>query len=167
MNKLNKAQMGELDALASKSRDGKLRAAEVERFARDPKTALHKRFEWSDEKAARLYRLDQARNVIQVYVEHAPGNGDVRGYISLAPDRVSGGGYTKLGDAMSDNVTRNMLIEQLRDDLRAVLKRHAHLRPIAPLMFDAIEALVATQARQGAVGVGQERQAPARQVANG
>ena len=47
--------------------DGKLEPELVVEFARDPGTALHRKFEWDDTVAAHYYRLDQARDTIQIF----------------------------------------------------------------------------------------------------
>lgn len=50
------------------SRCGGLTPEAVVEFARDPRTALHGEFEWNDGAAAHQHRLQQARQVIQVFV---------------------------------------------------------------------------------------------------
>lgn len=76
--------------------------------ARDPTSPLHDQFEWKDDEAARLYRIDQARQLIrsvkiEVLVDkrsvsvpayvHDPSDQQKRGYVetvSLQDDRARG-----------------------------------------------------------------------------
>ena len=73
-------------------------------YARDPKTALHSRFEWDDSKAGHDWRLYQARQIIRLSVLVLDNVRDpVRAWVSMKDDRVkAGGGYRSIGDVMSD-----------------------------------------------------------------
>jgi len=53
--------VNELEKLRIKK---KLRAEEIVKFAENPKTELHKSFNWDDSVCARLYRISWARQVI-------------------------------------------------------------------------------------------------------
>lgn len=139
---LSQQQRGELDAIASRSEDGKLHARDVVKHARDPESSLHGKFEWDDTKAAAAYRLDQARSVIEVYVESLPGVGECRAYVSLSSDRKDGGGYVRTSGALAEPVSRDLLVEQMKADLRGVLRRHSYLRGVAGETFSAIEAVL-------------------------
>ena len=138
---LSAHQMAELDSIASKSADGMLRASAVVKAAENPKSALHKRFEWDDSKAAKLYRMEQARSTIEIYVEVTSGV-ESRAYVSLKADRTSGGGYRRTSDAMDNPITRDMLVDQLRADLQSVLRRYSYLRHLASDVFEAVDAVV-------------------------
>lgn len=144
--RLNQEQCAELDAIAAKAEDGKLHAKDVVLAARNPNSALHSRFEWDDAKAAESYRLEQARGTIEVYVTSLPGIGECRGYVSLPGDRRGDGGYTKTSDALGNTITRDVLVEQMRADLRQVLKRHSYLRSIAGDVFETIEQALEAKA---------------------
>ncbi len=63
MQNLTKAQF---DAVIKKlKKDGKLTASGILAEASNPKSPLHSLFEWDDKKAAREYRLQQARQLIK------------------------------------------------------------------------------------------------------
>ena len=57
---------------------GKLTTANVLEIARDPRSPLHKHFEWDDALAAESYRLDQARALVQSYRLHIVDTGGER-----------------------------------------------------------------------------------------
>lgn len=50
---------------ACRDPDGHLRLDSIVDSARDPNSPLHSFFEWQDGEAARLYRLEQARNLVK------------------------------------------------------------------------------------------------------
>src|SRR6516225_8122516 len=89
----------ELEVIAKASRGGILHAARVVAWARDhEKSALHRRFQWNDDKAAREYRLWQARSLIQVYIVDDGGQAAM---VSLTIDRANGGGYRPIVDVLA------------------------------------------------------------------
>jgi len=145
---LNTKQQAELDRICRSNPTGRLQPPEVVKAARKPTSPLHNCFTWDDTKAAHEFRLMEARQLIEVYIVSLP-EGNTRGYISLRGDRQNGAGYLPVADAMNSESTRALLVQQMSDDLRAVLRRYAYLKPIAPTLFKAIEKLLGHEARQG------------------
>ena len=85
---MNKNAKKELDTLYKKYR--LLRPCDVVNFAKNTKTALHKHFEWSNSKAAKEYRLHQARQLITVYVIVVDENQKpIQAYVSLKSENRS------------------------------------------------------------------------------
>jgi len=144
-------QKSELDALTSRSRDGKLHPTEVVKFARKASTALHKAFEWDDGRAAAKYRIDQARNLIQVYTINFDGM-PTRAYVSIEADRSRGGGYMPTQDALAEEATRELLVGQFKAEIRRVLRQFSYLRGIDEKMFERIEAVVKPSLREAQHG---------------
>ena len=103
----------ELQKLATQH-NGKLKAEDVVEFAKDPTTSLHSHFTWDDTEAARRYRLDQARDLIQVVVTVIPGAAkEFRAYVSMEDDRKeAGGGYRFMVSVLSDKEKRERLLAQ-------------------------------------------------------
>lgn len=122
---------------------GKIKADAVVEFARDPKTALHSKFEWDDNKASHEYRLWQARHVISVHVTVVEGcRKPVPAYVSLQRDRnVEGGGYRAIADVMSDEQQRAELLQQAATELMAFKRKYARLTELNKV-FEAIEEVV-------------------------
>jgi hypothetical protein len=150
LKKITKPMMSELDHVCSKSKDGKLHAVEVVKFARSPKTALHKRFDWDNESAAHKYRLQQARQIIEAYVtvNHV---GSSRAYISVSSDRYGTGGYQSTSKALSSEETRAELLLQLITDVKAVLNRFSFMKRLYPRLFEQIEASLVIEPRRTTV----------------
>ena len=107
----------ELISIANRNQ-GILRPEDVVAFAKDTSTALHGRFTWDDTEAAQRYRLDQARDLIQVVVTVIPGTKRTyRAFVSLNEDRANrGGGYRYVVDVLNDAGRRkNLLAEALAE----------------------------------------------------
>jgi len=126
------------------AKHGILRAEDVVKFARNPKTALHKQFVWDDTEAARRYRLVQAREIIRVSVRVEPlVSRPIQAWVSLCDDREApGGGYRPLCEVMSDDELRAKLLSQALSELRRLQKKYADLKELAPV-FAALEEAVA------------------------
>lgn len=117
-----------------------LRAEDVVEFARDPKTELHKNFTWDDNEAAHQWRLEQARNVIQVHVLMSPSTQKtVRAFVSLASDRrTPGGGYRRIEDVLANPEQRAELLKQALREANRWREKYKVLQELAPI-FDAME----------------------------
>lgn len=63
---LSVAETKEIASLLKRKKDG-LSAKDVVDFAKLPGSALHRRFEWDDAKAALGYRLEIARDILQSF----------------------------------------------------------------------------------------------------
>lgn len=62
---LSKACLAEIRLL---EQQGKSKPENIVSFASNPKTALHEHFTWDDQECGRLFRLQQARDLLHVYV---------------------------------------------------------------------------------------------------
>lgn len=129
----------ELEAIRE-SNDGLLRAEDVLEFAKDPETALHKRFDWDDSTAANKFRLMQARAIIRVNLIVPESTGmSVRAYVSLMGDRrLPGGGYRSLSDIMGNQELRRQLLAQAMREARLWREKYKNLQELAGV-FGAID----------------------------
>lgn len=109
--------------------NGRLEAAAVVEASRDPGAPLHDEFEWSDRKAARAYRTEQAKYLIRsitVLAErpNAPP-APVRAFVSVKRDEDRS--YTSIGHALSDDELRAQVVTQAWRELEAWRRRYAEL----------------------------------------
>jgi hypothetical protein len=121
----------ELEALQQEN--GHLEAEDVVKYAEQHEgSELSKVFEWDDTRAARLYRMEQARHVIQSLVivesggEHKEFNVQVRAYESPG----SGKGYYEIHKALSDEEIKQQVLAQVRGqiaELRRKLKAYERM----------------------------------------
>lgn len=133
----------ELDRLAARS-GGLLRGEAVVAFAKNPKTALHSRFEWDDAKASHEYRLWQARELIQTYVTvMASGSKPIRAFVSLRADRKqAGGGYRGIVSVFDDRDLREQLLAEALDEVNHWRDKYRRLQELAPI-FAGIDRVAA------------------------
>lgn len=137
----NKKAIKELEQIRKKS-GGKLMASSVVDFARNPTSALHEYFEWDNTRAAELYRLKQAHDLIRVVVEiHEETQEEVRAYVSLSTER--GEGYRSITSVMSDDDLKAILLADAKRDLDVFRRRYSILKTISEMepVFIAIERL--------------------------
>jgi len=84
--------------------NGVLMIDDVLQAAQDEDNILHRHFEWDDTEAAKQYRREQARTLIQkckiTVLDSTPTH--VRAFISLPSDRETGGGYRMVAEVLND-----------------------------------------------------------------
>ena len=130
-----------------KEHGGVLHPQHVVDFARNKNSALHSRFEWDDGKAAKAYRIVQARQLIRVYVQVAADNvTEVRAFVSLPSDREAGGGYRSTDSVMTDEQRRAELLQMALKELAIFRRKYATLEQLAQV-FAAAEAVEGKAAR--------------------
>jgi hypothetical protein len=103
-----------LEKIANKN-GGLLMVDDVLDEARNPKSILHKHFQWDDDKAAEAYRKMQARQLIQkcvVTIEKAP-DVPIRAFVSLSTDQYEGGGYRLTANVLSDDQQKGQLLHDM------------------------------------------------------
>lgn len=131
----------ELDAIYNKL--GLLRPEDVVSFAKNPKTALHDKFEWDNEKASHEYRLWQARRLIKLTFETVDQCEPTPVFVSLTSDRTeAGGGYRRTQDVLRSEDLREMLFQQALVEIRRFQARFRNLKEVAVVLaaMDAVEA---------------------------
>ena len=134
----------ELDTIAN-DHGGVVKPIDVLEYAKDPDTALHKRFTWDDGDAAERYRLWQAREILHIYVrEERSGkpNQNVRVFVSLPSDRKDGG-YRQLVRVMSNKKHRKELYEMAIRDL-LIFRNNRRYKDLAELqpIWEAIDRVL-------------------------
>lgn len=137
-----------LEKLAKQS-GGMLLVDTVLDAARDPRCILHKHFQWDDNKAAEAFRKMQARQLIQkcvVTIEKAP-DVQIRAFVSMAADKVTGGGYRMMVDVLSDDDLKGQLLHEMQVTL-VKWKKQMHLldRDTAEII-DRLEGIVTAKAK--------------------
>lgn len=130
----------ELEQIAQ-THGGLLRAEDVLEFARDKKTALHKRFEWDNTEAAKQYRIWQARQLICLYVAPADtekGAVKVRRFVSLSVDRKNpGGGYRTLAEVVNNKELYQQMLMDALDELQRIENKYQRIRELRPVFETA------------------------------
>lgn len=133
-------ELAELKRLAS---GGLLDPKKVVASAKPQASPLHHHFEWDDGKAARAYRLDQARALIQMAVEVEPSLGiPVRVFVSLSSDRKQEGGYRETTEVLNKTALRRIMLQDAFRELDQFKARFLALSELSPI-FQTMEAIKA------------------------
>ena len=98
--------------------------AAVEWSRAHPSSALHAELEWDDAIAGEQYRIQQVRQLIQVFVEPVH---HTRQYVSLSIDRVGGGGYRHINSVMNTPDLRTVLLQDALRELERMQERYQAL----------------------------------------
>jgi hypothetical protein len=139
-----KAQLkDEIDALAKAAPGGLLKPERVVEYAAKRRdSALHAEFVWDDTEAGRLYRVEQAKRLIRVYVVAVPPSDvKVRALVSVPTDRAQGGGYRTTAAVLRSSVRRQQMVEDAFKELLKFPQRYGYLPELGPF-FAELERLV-------------------------
>jgi len=137
-----------LEKLAKQS-GGMLLVDTVLDAARDPRCILHKHFQWDDTKAAEAFRKMQARQLIQkcvVTIEKAP-DVQIRAFVSMAADKVTGGGYRMMVDVLSDDDLKGQLLHEMQVTLTKWKKQMHLLDRDTAEIIDRLEGVITAKTR--------------------
>lgn len=120
-----------------KHHKGELTPADVVEDAKNPNSPLHPFFEWSDTKAAREYRLQQARGLIRsivaIYVSPNEPARRINAFVHIPEPGAPH--YREASHAMSQERTRALVLQRAWAEFQAWRRRYADLREFSSL-FD-------------------------------
>jgi hypothetical protein len=141
----------EMEAVRRRDQDGLLRPAAVVEYARaNPQSVAHGLFEWDDAAAAAAHRLNQARGLIRsvTVVELTRERRVIRAYVSVATDRVSGGGYRPTSQAQQVAAYRHQLVEEALRKVERLQTSYAHLPELNPMFAEINEVVLRFRAER-------------------
>lgn len=119
--------IGEALEAISAAHGGLLTPEAVVANARAENSPLHRHFEWRDDVAASLYRLDQAREVIRV-VRVDEGDEQPRAFLSISDK--GGTAYRSLSAVRGNSQLQLIVLRQAERDLEAWERRYQDLKDI-------------------------------------
>lgn len=131
---------------------GVLLPADVVTRASNPKSVLHKHFEWDDSEAAYEHRMWQARNLINkvelTIIRKDPKTKreitiTTRQFQSRKSKRYGGGGYESIEDIMRSPKKRAEMVAQVTYELDAYRERYKDLTELNNI-WSAIEVVSST-----------------------
>jgi hypothetical protein len=127
--------------------NGRLISANIINEAKETSSPLHKIFEWDNAKAAHMWRLNQAgdiiRNIVVVNVGEDGEKKTIRAFVNVTQDEDRH--YTSISHAMSDDVLRKQVIAQAWDELTSWKERYKELVEFSKV-FAVIDATVQKKA---------------------
>ncbi len=131
---MNQAQHEELKRLAAEAPSGLLTAESVVEHAKKEDSPLHELFEWDDSEAAKLFRIQQARQTIRAFVRYEPRiNRNVRGLVSLPTDRLNEGGYRETEKVVQRPEWVAELVSEVSAKVRGMKDSYSYLHQLDPL----------------------------------
>jgi hypothetical protein len=138
-----------------------VRPEDVVDFAKDPTTALHYCFTWDDTKAAKEYRLQQARQVLRAVVSVLPGDDPLkyRAMVSLKDDRYNGLGYRVMADVLTDGRLRGIMLAEALAEMQVFMAKYEGLKELAEI-FAAMKRVVKTKPARRSSRKGKYKQPP-------
>ena len=117
----------------------------VIRAARPKRSKLHNCFEWDDKKAAKLYRVEQAKHILRaVIVQYDTGDEDnptiveVRAFPNIETD--GGNYYTTMARVAEDGEMSEQLENQICRDLSFMREKHKNIKRFREV-WKAIDSL--------------------------
>lgn len=116
----------------------------VDWAGKNPKSELHKHFEWDDKKAGAAFRLWQARELIKLDISHETS---APNWVSLSIDRNPKGGYRNAEDVKGDANLRAILLRDVINDFVRIRQRNADLHELT-ILYQMIDRLAAEYAPQ-------------------
>ena len=120
---------------------GLLRPCDMVASAKPTSSPLHDMFEWDNSAAAEQWRLQQARQIINVVVTVDPnisGNKKLRAFVSINRDRnETGGGYRSMVEVISDAEMRKELMKEAMQSLSHWEQKYQDLAELKPIMAAA------------------------------
>lgn len=140
----------ELELIRVKNK-GLLRPHDVVKFARDPKTALHKKFTWDNTKAAEEYRLWEARTLIRVAVIVEENTSEeVRAYVSITDSRGKEGGYYAIAEILDNKALTARMLQDALNDLNLFRDKYNSIRKISDInpVFLVIDDIIPTKVKK-------------------
>jgi len=143
---------------------GLLDPAHVVDHARDPKSALHSRFEWNNGKAAEQYRIWQARQIISSFkvipyelkgslslklqTKESGDEPTVRAFVSLSQDRAQRkedneipAGYRSIQEVITDEDLSQMLLDEAKKEMQTFKHKYSILKELRKVMAAIDEVL--------------------------
>lgn len=126
--KADPQKIGQALAKIAEDGGGRLTPSAVVEAARNPRSPLHKHFLWDDAKAAKAYRLDQARAVIGVIRIDDESEPATRAFLSVKD--ASGVSYRTAAEVSGSVDLQLAVLKQAERDLDAFSKRYRELEDI-------------------------------------
>jgi len=133
-----------LERIRRSNKTEKLEPKDVVSSAENPRSYLHRYFEWDDTRAAHQYRLHRARHLlasIEVVIAPAVQSKPVRAYAAFRKDGTpQQKEYVTITDALADPEKRQELLHRAMKEILRWRKEYRALEELAPI-FSEVDKL--------------------------
>ena len=112
--------------------------------SRHEENVLHKIFCWDDERAAELYRKQQARNLIRnirVIVTNKNVDIAVRAFVNVRPMAGAYRSYMPTQEVIENDEAYKDLLEQARGDMEDFITKYAQIEELNPVKAEMLKEL--------------------------
>lgn len=123
---------------------GELQAPAVVEESRSDSAVLHPCFEWDDTKAARRFRVRQARKIIQcIGTMHTTQDGqtEVMRYYVNVRDPSGSRSYHRMPDALTDEQLRPRVLKELQSTMMFFKNKYKAYKDLAEI-FSTVEGVL-------------------------
>lgn len=110
--------------------NGELTPEAVVEASKDKSSLLHNVFEWDDKKAAKSWRIEQARQLIKhitVTVVTKECEVRYRAIVNIAKSGFQKGSYIPLQEVINDKQSYEALLQQAKNDAQDFIDRYSQL----------------------------------------
>ena len=114
---------------------GTIKAARIVALAKNPKTPVHRMFEWNNAKAGHAYRCEQARAFIRALVV-VTENGESN-EMPVALSLGTGHDYVETSVMLGDVDLRAHMVARALSEAQSFMRRYEHLKELSAI-FKAI-----------------------------
>lgn len=112
--------------------------------SRPEDSVTHSLFEWNDDKAAELYRLDQSKHIIGalrvVYVSPDNENVSVKAFVNVS-ELSNKASYMSINKALGSELLRKTYLNRIQNELNAFVLRNQHIEELANILIETGENL--------------------------
>lgn len=108
---------------------------DVVNAARPKASPLHEYFEWNDSRAAELYRINQARKIIQCVVVRIEGS-DVREFQNVFVKEENRRMYVHTNEARKSEALWEQVLAQALEEIYAWKRRYQNLKQLSSIMTE-------------------------------
>ena len=124
------------------ARDGQVTSKSLLDAGRPEESVLHSLFEWDDSKAAELYRLRQATEVIthiHIVIDEKP-NTPYRAYVNIqeSSGQTERGRFINVRSAMENEETRRIVLNMAISEAKRFSQKYANYKELSEV-FEAID----------------------------
>ena len=124
------------------ARDGQVTSKSLLDAGRPEESVLHSLFEWDDSKAAELYRLRQATEVIthiHIVIDEKP-NTPYRAYVNIqeSSGQTERGRFINVRSAMENEETRRIVLNMAISEAKRFSQKYANYKELSEV-FAAID----------------------------
>lgn len=124
------------------ARDGQVTSKSLLDAGRPEESVLHSLFEWDDSKAAELYRLRQATDVIthiHIVIEEKPET-PYRAYVNIQESngQTEQGRFINVRSAMENEETRRIVLNTAISEMKRFSQKYANYKELSEV-FEAID----------------------------